>query len=93
MTKTTLSVLTLNIWGLPGILANDKRKRIQAICQALCGIKYDVICLQEIWTKSDYKEIKKNITECFPYHYYVHSGLLGSGLCIFSKWPMEECFY
>lgn len=92
-TEYSISVLTFNIWALPGNFSSDKRKRIEAIGQAICDLKYDVVCLQEVWTKKDYKEIKQYISKAYPYHHYFYSGLLGSGLCTFSKWPIEECFY
>lgn len=87
------SILTLNVWGLPFGLSVNKEKRIYAIAQAIVSTNCDVVCLQELWTKKDVNTMKEIVRYTHPYHHYFHSGIIGSGLCIFSKWKIEETFY
>lgn len=85
--------MTLNVWGLPFGISADKSRRIEAIGRAIASSNYDVICLQELWMKTDFNTIKSYVKHSHPYHHYFYSGIIGSGLCIFSKWIIEETYY
>ncbi|XP_060531232.1 putative neutral sphingomyelinase isoform X2 [Cylas formicarius] len=87
-----LKVFTLNCWGLRGISKNRKT-RINAIAEVLSKKDYDVICLQEVWMDKDYQTIKLKLEEVLPYSHYFYSGVVGSGVCIFSKHFIEEAFF
>ncbi|XP_065225622.1 putative neutral sphingomyelinase isoform X2 [Planococcus citri] len=92
---TTLTVLSLNCWGIRWV-SKDYKYRMKAICEALFqDRKQDVICLQEIWNISDFEWFQLEATNCktFPYSHYFYSGVMGSGVCIFSKWPIEEVLF
>ncbi|CAH1798548.1 unnamed protein product [Owenia fusiformis] len=89
----TLKVLTLNCWGVFTPLACDYRnKRIMAIGDELAKGEYDIVMLQEIWTQADYVILSNKVASVFPHHHYFHSGMFGSGLCVFSKSPIIEIF-
>jgi len=49
---------------------------------------YDIVGLQEIWVYDDYLRIKDLVQDTLPYSKHWHSGVLGSGLIIFSKFPI-----
>lgn len=89
-----LKVVTLNIWGIRYI-SKDVSIRINALIEALNGPQsdYDAIALQEVWSKQDFLNIKKNIENSYPYSHYFESGLVGSGCCVFSKHFIEDVFY
>ncbi|KAH0808115.1 hypothetical protein GEV33_014666 [Tenebrio molitor] len=87
-----LKVFTLNCWGL-AVVSRDRIHRIKAIGEMLATSHYDVVCLQEIWLKSDYELIKHKVSGVLPYSHYFYSGVTGSGICILSRHTMEEVFF
>jgi len=87
-----LIVLTLNIWGIPYI-SKDLEGRIEAIAKELSSGKYHLVALQEVWTERDFQLIKAAVRQVLPFSHYFYSGVAGSGLCVFSKFPIERAFY
>jgi sphingomyelin phosphodiesterase 2 len=87
-----LSILTLNVWGIP-FISKDKDTRIKNIAQFLSKSDYDLVSLQELWSDNDYEYLKSVLKLAFPYFHYFHSGVVGSGLAIFSRWPVISVFY
>ncbi|KAG0207216.1 phospholipase C type enzyme [Mortierella sp. NVP41] len=87
-----LSVLTLNCWGL--VLPKDRPYRLRAIGQHLLeaatttGRGYDIVGLQEVWVPEDYVVIREIVKDVLPYSKHWTSGLFGSGLATFSKYPI-----
>ncbi|KAJ9113848.1 hypothetical protein QFC19_000041 [Naganishia cerealis] len=88
----TLSVLTLNVWGLK-FISKDRTPRIAAIAEYLAthaeatshpGTGFDIVCLQECWVQKDFETIKARCKIVFPYS----SGALGSGLAILTRYPI-----
>lgn len=89
-----LSILTFNIWGLPGWIAKNKDDRITAIGKSLGLMNdVDVICLQEVWIENDYKKLKSALQVTMPHSHYFYSGVTGSGVCVFTKWPIKEILF
>ncbi|CAO1362853.1 unnamed protein product [Diamesa tonsa] len=88
----TLSILTLNIWGIP-FVSKDKDVRVQAIAERLKVSDYDIISLQEVWSEYDFQKISKSIASRYPYSHYFYSGVVGSGLCLFSKHRILSAFF
>ncbi|XP_038073665.1 putative neutral sphingomyelinase isoform X2 [Patiria miniata] len=43
--------------------------------------------------EKDYQSICDKAKDVLPYHHYFHSGFLGSGMCILSKWPIVDTLY
>lgn len=89
-----VKVLTLNIWGIP-LLAKDKNARIDAIAnQLLTGPdEFDFVFLQEVWSKEDYHKIATKVSKVLPHSHYFYSGVIGSGMCTFSRSPIKEVLY
>lgn len=84
-----LRVLSLNVWGLH-YLAERIRDRLEGIAKELHA--YDIVGLQEVWSKEDFKFLKEKLKKDFPHSHYFHSGIVGSGLCIFSRYQIVEAF-
>ena len=88
-----LKVATFNIWGL--ITSRDRAARIDAITRYFTknprGL--DIICLQELWMADDYRTIRAALSLEFPHAHYFKSGVVGSGLAVFSKFPIEEAWW
>lgn len=84
-----LSVLSFNVWGL-AFISKDRPTRIQAIGEYIANSKYDVVCLQELWINTDYETIRREVVDILPYSRFFHTGALGSGLAIFTRFPIID---
>ena len=93
MVVTHLSLLTLNCWGVftPGA-CQHRKERIHFIGEELSKGIYDIVLLQEIWTQADYNTLSDRLADTYAYTHYWHSGTWGSGLCIFTKYPIIDTF-
>ncbi|CAG9792137.1 unnamed protein product [Diatraea saccharalis] len=87
-----LNIFTLNCWGIP-IISKNRKERIIALTKYLNSSQHTIVCLQEIWSENDYLYLKEHLRNNLPYSYYFYSGVLGSGLCIFSKWIIQDVFF
>ncbi|KAL4703310.1 hypothetical protein ACJJTC_006673 [Scirpophaga incertulas] len=92
MSDFTLNIFTLNCWGIP-VVSKNRIERIEAIAKYLIQSNHNIVCLQEIWSEKDYTTLKESLNIVLPYSYYFYSGVLGSGLCIFSKWVIQDVFF
>lgn len=84
-----MKVLTLNVWGLNKV-SKFRNKRIKAIASKLIDINVDIICLQELWLNDDFEYMKNFLMSFYPFNKYFYSGVVGSGLAIFSKYPFLD---
>lgn len=66
---------------------------MRAIAFELRSGKYDFVFLQEVWTTEDYEAIKFITHDVLPYSHYFYSGVIGAGICIFSKSPIKSAFF
>ncbi|XP_047023751.1 putative neutral sphingomyelinase [Helicoverpa zea] len=88
----TLNVFTLNCWGIP-VVSKNRHERFEAIAKYLQESSHNIVCLQEVWSEKDYLYLKDSLKINFPYSHYFYSGVLGSGLCVFSKWLIQDVFF
>ncbi|KIJ54284.1 hypothetical protein M422DRAFT_221820 [Sphaerobolus stellatus SS14] len=84
---TKLQLFSLNCWGLKYV-AKNRTARIHAIAEFLATSSYDIIALQELWVYADYQHIRGHISKELPFSKFFYSGALGSGLAIFSRFPI-----
>jgi sphingomyelin phosphodiesterase 2 len=45
---------------------------MNAIAEELALGKYDIVCLQEVWSENDYVDIKKLTNRVLPYCHYFY---------------------
>ncbi|XP_043516780.1 putative neutral sphingomyelinase [Frieseomelitta varia] len=90
--EVLINILTLNCWGIPYVSQN-RNARMIAIAEKFATENYDIICLQEVWSVEDFKMIKVKTQEQLPYSHYFYSGVLGSGICILSKFPVKDVMF
>ncbi|KIY52005.1 DNase I-like protein [Fistulina hepatica ATCC 64428] len=83
----SLKVFSLNCWGLKYV-AKQRKERISAIASFLADADYDIIALQEIWVYSDYELVRDSVVKTLPFSKFFYSGALGSGLAIFTRFPV-----
>lgn len=58
---------------------------MRAIADALSSSNFDIIAIQELWVKKDYILLKERLENLYPFSHRFHSGIVGSGLAVFSK--------
>ena len=91
--EINLNIATLNTWLMPEYLKIAKKTqiRLKNLTVALKQCEYDILALQEVWLPDLYMDNILNPDNFGPnlkYHHYFRSGVLGSGLVIFSKYPI-----
>nr|XP_040058894.1 sphingomyelin phosphodiesterase 2 isoform X2 [Gasterosteus aculeatus aculeatus] len=62
------------------------------IGELLSKEEYDIVLLQEVWSEKDYLSLKKKLAFCHPHSHHFKSGVIGSGLAIFSKHRIHDTF-
>ncbi|XP_020032486.1 sphingomyelin phosphodiesterase 2 isoform X2 [Castor canadensis] len=84
-----LKVFSLNCWGIP-YLSKDWTYRLGRIGDFLNMETFDLALLQEVWREKDFDYLKQKLSLRYPAAHYFKSGIIGSGLCVFSKHPIQE---
>ncbi len=88
MKKLALSLLTINVAGIP-ILHPHWTARREALGKSLAAGAFDVVAMQEAWRDGDAAELSK--ASGLPYYARFERGLdVGTGLAILSRWPIVE---
>lgn len=97
MSKRTVSILTMNL-GLMEIFGYSPipyvKERLAAFPYHVKMLGADIVCLQEVWNVWQYEQLQKELEEMYPYSisfpFHRDAVLLPSGLCIFSRYEIEE---
>ncbi|KAM7356999.1 neutral sphingomyelinase [Cochliomyia hominivorax] len=92
MVSLELSILTLNVWGIP-FISSDRHERMQHIGKELSTGKYDIVSLQEVWTEKDSNTLQELTKSMLPYSHYFYSGVIGAGLLVLSKYPIVSSLF
>nr|ODN85182.1 hypothetical protein L203_05134 [Cryptococcus depauperatus CBS 7841] len=69
-------------------ISKDRKDRIRAIAEHLASSSYDIVCLQELWVYKDYEIVREEVQSNLPFSRFFHTGALGSGLAIFTRFPL-----
>ncbi|KAI6650876.1 Neutral sphingomyelinase isoform X1 [Oopsacas minuta] len=91
--KNCLKFATLNTWLLPGLMHGSSKviQRTNFITEAISTCDHDVLALQEVWIPGLFKQTilnPENFSKNFGYFHYFRSGVVGSGLVTYSKYPI-----
>uniref|UniRef100_A0A3Q3B9S6 Sphingomyelin phosphodiesterase 2 n=1 Tax=Kryptolebias marmoratus TaxID=37003 RepID=A0A3Q3B9S6_KRYMA len=86
-----MKVFSLNCWGIR-YLSKLCSQRYQMIGEMLCKEEHDIVLLQEVWSEKDYLYLKKKLSTSHSHSHYFKSGVIGSGLAIFSKHRIHDTF-
>ncbi|XP_053943906.1 sphingomyelin phosphodiesterase 2 [Cuculus canorus] len=84
-----LRVFDLNCWAIR-YLSKKRQERVQLIGDTLRHQGFDLVLLQEVWSEQDYSDLKARLGSCYPFSHYFRSGVIGSGLCVFSRFPILD---
>ncbi|NXU53375.1 NSMA phosphodiesterase, partial [Turnix velox] len=71
-------------------LSKRRQERVQLIGDTLRRGGFDLALLQEVWSERDYSELKVKLGGRYPFSHYFRSGVIGSGLCVFSRFPILD---
>ncbi|NWV15978.1 NSMA phosphodiesterase, partial [Ptilonorhynchus violaceus] len=84
-----LRVFDLNCWAIR-YLSKRRQERVRLIGDVLRREGFDLVLLQEVWSEQDYNDLMVKLAGCYPFSHYFRSGVIGSGLCIFSRFPILD---
>ncbi|NWW54831.1 NSMA phosphodiesterase, partial [Pedionomus torquatus] len=84
-----LRVFDLNCWAIR-YLSKRRQERVQLIGDVLRRESFDLVLLQEVWSERDYSDLKEKLGSRYPFSHYFRSGVIGSGLCVFSRFPILD---
>ncbi|KAL0066444.1 phospholipase C type enzyme [Marasmius tenuissimus] len=87
MSDDSIRIFSLNCWGLKYVSRN-RVERVHAIADFLSTASYDLVCLQELWARQDFETICASVSHRLPFVKLFHSGAVGAGLAIFSRFPI-----
>lgn len=92
--RERLRVVNWNVWGLPWGISDAREARLERVAPAVLALEPDLVCLQEVWVEED----GLALIEAFKaggleHHAFESSGLLGSGLLIASRYPIQATRY
>ncbi|NXK96831.1 NSMA phosphodiesterase, partial [Formicarius rufipectus] len=73
-------------------LSKQRPERVRLLGDMLCREDFDLVLLQEVWSEQDYSDLKVKLGSCYPFSHYFRSGVIGSGLCVFSRFPILDTF-
>uniref|UniRef100_A0A8U8BPS7 Sphingomyelin phosphodiesterase 2 n=2 Tax=Geospiza parvula TaxID=87175 RepID=A0A8U8BPS7_GEOPR len=82
-------IFNLNCWAIR-YLSKRRQQRVRLIGDTLRQEGFDLVLLQEVWSEQDYSELKVKLAGCYPFSHYFRSGVIGSGLCVFSRFPILD---
>ncbi|KAM5324550.1 sphingomyelin phosphodiesterase 2 isoform 1-T3 [Glossophaga mutica] len=84
-----LRVFNLNCWGIP-YLSKHRADRMKRLGDFLNVESFDLALLEEVWSEQDFQDLRQKLLPTYPAAHYFRSGIIGSGLCVFSKHPIQE---
>ncbi|KAF8753717.1 DNase I-like protein [Rhizoctonia solani] len=83
---------TSQTFGGLRFVSQHRLARVTAIADRILNASpaYDVVALQELWLKSDHALVAEAVAPVLPYSTVFYSGAFGSGLSLFSRYPIEQ---
>lgn len=85
--EKTLSVATFNLH----LFVRWSRTRLKAMAKNMTDSKADIIVCQECWDVLAFRKLHEELKSVFPYSVSAYDlrELSGSGIVIWSRWPLE----
>ncbi|XP_008993132.1 sphingomyelin phosphodiesterase 2 isoform X1 [Callithrix jacchus] len=84
-----LRIFNLNCWGIP-YLSKHRTDRMKRLGDFLNKESFDLALLEEVWSEQDFQYLRQKLSPTYPAAHHFRSGIIGSGLCVFSKHPIQE---
>lgn len=87
-----IKTCSMNVWGLKYITKN-KAYRINELSSQFSQSDCDIIALQELFVTKDFEKFEQQLKRTHPHRFWFKSGVVGSGLAIFSKYLIKKAFF
>jgi exonuclease III len=89
--NSSVKILSSNLWGLPWPFSKDKKQRFQEFVSFIDSKTPQILCLQEIWFKKEFKFLKEQFSK-WKYKSFLKEGLIMNkgGLVTFSSFPIKK---
>ncbi|XP_043081481.1 sphingomyelin phosphodiesterase 2a isoform X2 [Puntigrus tetrazona] len=84
-----LRVFSLNCWGIR-FFSQLCTQRYEMIGELLGREQHDIALLQEVWSERDFLFLKRKLSSSHPHTHYFKSGVIGSGLAVFSRHTIQD---
>lgn len=85
-----LRVVTWNLWGILWFTPR-RAERMQFIAREIVKLKPDIVGFQEVFVQSDRDLLTTALSDAgLPHSRYFSSGLVGSGVLLVSRYPIES---
>ncbi|XP_059383288.1 sphingomyelin phosphodiesterase 2-like [Carassius carassius] len=84
-----LRVFSLNCWGIR-FFSQLCTERYEMIGELLGREQHDIVLLQEVWSERDFLFLKRKLSSSHPHTHYFKSGVIGSGLAMFSRHRIQD---
>ena len=89
-----LTLITLNVWGLPEPFARDVSARMDAIAAHLCELDTDIVNLQEVWLEQvRARLLTEAVRKHYPWVWHDRGEHGGGGLLVLSRYPILEVYF
>lgn len=88
---TDLRIITFNTWGAP--YARDREARFRRIGEATQQLAPDIVAFQEVFSSEQYDMLVQALERSLPFHHFFTSGVIGSGLVTFSRYPIVDAIF
>lgn len=88
---TDLRILTFNAWGAP--YARDRKARFRRIGDATRQLAPDIVAFQEVFSREQYDMLVQALEHSLPFHHFFTSGVIGSGLATFARYPIMDAVF
>ena len=76
------------------MISKHCKDRINAIIEAILNMpNVNIVCFQEVWSKAHFELMRDKFQDKLPHSHYFYCGIFGSGLCLFSKFPIIDVFF
>lgn len=86
-----LRIITFNTWGAP--YARDREVRFRRIGEAVKQLAPDVVAFQEVFSRDHYEQLRQALKCDLPFSHIFTSGVIGSGLVTFSRYPIIDAIF
>ena len=84
-----LKIGTINFWGGSTLLVKNKSRRFEDLASLIKKEEFDILALQEVWSKAD----AKRLAEIFEdYNFYFEKGIFSNkfGLVLMSRFKIKN---
>ena len=92
LSDMSFKACSMNVWGLK-FITKHKTYRINELAWQFSQSDCDIIALQELFVTKDFEKLTLQLRRTHPHSVWFKSGVVGSGIAIFSKYLLKKAFF